>query len=448
METQRPFAELNIWQRIYAEYWGAFTEAYAREHGREVPGHWEENVRRMLSCGDIGEGYYEYYCEKCGGMKKVGFTCKSRLCLRCFKKAVDDWLAQVHGILFEGVVHRQIVLTVPKEMRGLINADEGFMKAYMDAGAKAVKELIEEWRPKKKIKIGMMSILQLHGRAGNYNPHLHFVVSEGGIDREKQWQDVNYFDTKKLRKKWQYEVLTALRKAIKGTKYAVEWREKLGMMFDKYQTGFDCDCMPEKGPVERLVIYLFKYVSSPPISLRRIEKYDGQNVTYWYKDHRRGLVKETLSAVEFIGRMVRHLPPKGFRMVRYYGIYARPVRNKIHALVADALKVLVRKAEQIAQRISFFRKIRGENKGQNQTEDVGGHEECGVSCPHCGHGKMKLLRIWSKKRGMIYDASSEIGKAPSESGSGVIKQAARRAERNSPQQPVNNSLVEQLAFAF
>jgi hypothetical protein len=259
---------------------------------------------------------------------------------------------------------------------------------------------------------------------------------------------VNYFDTKKLRKKWQYEVLTALRKAIKGTKYAVEWREKLGMMFDKYQTGFDCDCMPEKGPVERLVIYLFKYVSSPPISLRRIEKYDGQNVTYWYKDHRRGLVKETLSAVEFIGRMVRHLPPKGFRMVRYYGIYARPVRNKIHALVADALKVLVRKAEQIAQRISFFRKIRGENKGQNQTEDVGGHEECGVSCPHCGHGKMKLLRIWSKKRGMIYDASSEIGKAPSESGSGVIKQAARRAERNSPQQPVNNSLVEQLAFAF
>jgi hypothetical protein len=48
----------------------------------------------------------------------------------------------------------------------------------------------------------------MHGRAGNYNPHLHFVVSEGGIDREKQWQAVNYFDTKKLRKKWQYEVLT------------------------------------------------------------------------------------------------------------------------------------------------------------------------------------------------------------------------------------------------
>jgi len=77
--------------------------------------------------------------------------------------------------------------------------------------------------------------------------------------------------------------------------------------------------MPEEGPVERLVIYLCKYVSSPPISIRRIEGYDGQNVTYRYKDHRRGEVKETITAVEFIGRMIRHLPPKGFRMVRYYG---------------------------------------------------------------------------------------------------------------------------------
>lgn len=439
METQRSFAELNVWQRIFAEHWGAFAEGYAREHGREVPVHWEENVQKMLSCGDIGEGYYEYYCEKCGGMKKVGFTCKSRLCLRCFKRAVDDWLAQVHGVLFEGVVHRQIVLTVPKEMRPLINAEETFMKTYIDAGAKAVKELIEDWRPKKKIKIGMMSILQLHGRAGNYNPHLHFVVSEGGIDKEKKWQDVNYFDTKKLRKKWQYHVLTALRKAVQGTQYAEEWREKLGAMFDKYRTGFDCDCMPEKGPVERLVMYLFKYVSSPPISLRRIERYDGQNVTYWYKDHRRGLVKETLSAAEFMGRMIRHLPPKGFRMVRYYGIYARPVRNKIHALVVDALKVLVRKAEQVAQRISFLRGIR-KNGGNNQNENVGSIDKAypisargDVRCPHCGHGKMKLIRIWSKKRGFIYDAT---------------KDGARTSKDEAVQEKNTSGLTEQLAFGF
>jgi len=102
------------------------------------------------------------------------------------------------------------------------------------------------------------------------------------------------------------------------------WRRCSG----EYPTGFDCDCMPEEGLVERLVIYLCKYVSSPPISIRRIEGYDGQNVSYRYEDHRKGLVTETIAAVEFIGRMIQHLPPKGFRLVlRSEGLLRRVARD-------------------------------------------------------------------------------------------------------------------------
>ncbi|MBI5101551.1 MAG: transposase [Nitrospirae bacterium] len=409
MATDRPFEELNLWQRIFLENWDKFAADYRQEHGESAPAHWQENVERMLSCGDIREGYYEYYCQDCGAMKKVGFTCKSRLCLRCFKVTVDEWLNQAKKVLFEGVVHRQVVLTVPKVIRPLILADEDFLKVYMDAGAKAVKELVEEWRRKKKIRVGIMAVLQLHGRAGNQNPHLHFVVSEGGIDKDKTWREVNYFDTKKLRKKWQYHVITALRKAIMGTEYETEWHGKLGSMFRQYPTGFDCDCMPESGPVERLVVYLCKYVSSPPISIRRIEGYDGQNVTYRYEDHLKGPMTETISAVEFIGRMIRHLPPKGFRMVRYYGIYARPIREKIHALVAGALKALVKRAEAMVQ--YFVKKL---GRSSDTPASVDGADRSGskvteqfskgpLRCPECGSVKMLLVRIWSKEAGMIYD---------------------------------------------
>ena len=400
MVTQRPFEELNLWQRIFAEHWESFAAGYWQEQGVAVPENWQENVEKMLSCGDIREGYYEYLCQDCTTTKKVGFTCKSRLCLRCFKVAVDDWLNQAKKVLFEGVVHRQVVLTVPKTIRPLILADEEFLKVYMDAGAKAVKELIEEWRRKKKIRVGIMAVLQLHGRAGNRNPHLHFVVSEGGIDKDKKWREVNYFDTKKLRKKWQYHVITALKKAVRGTAYRTEWYDKLGGMFQKYPTGFDCNCMPEKGPVERLVVYLCKYVSSPPISIRRIESYDGQKVTYRYEDHLKGEVHETIPAVEFIGRMIQHLPPKNFRMVRYYGIYARPVREKIHAMVANALKALVRRAEQVAE---YFARKRGKIPGQykEKLEEHFGKGE--MRCPACGSTKMLLIRIWSKSAGLVYD---------------------------------------------
>jgi len=401
MTTDRSFDELNLWQRIFADHWDAFEFDFVREQGCALPEHWRENVERMLSCGDIREGYYEYVCEACGTTRKVGFTCKSRLCLRCFKSAVDDWLEQAGSVLFEGVVHRQVVLTVPKALRPLIVSDAKFLKAFMDAGAAALKKLIEQWRPKQRIRVGIMAVLQLHGRSGNQNPHLHFVVSEGGVDRNGQWRTVNYFDTRKLRKQWQYQVLMALKKTVRGTVYQSEWTPRLGSMFRKYPTGFDCDCMPEKGPVERLIVYLCKYVSSPPISLRRITHYDGKNVTYRYDDHRRGKVCETISAVEFIARMIRHLPPKGFRMVRYYGIYARPIRKKIHALVCDVLQRLVQRAESVAQ---YFARRNARGSGCESRDGAVGLGKAPMRCAHCGSTDMILLRIWDKHKGIVYEA--------------------------------------------
>ncbi len=67
--------------------------------------------------------------------------------------------------------------------------------------------------------------------------------------------------------------------------------------------------------------------------------------------------------------------------------------------------MLVRKAEEVAQRISFWRKVRGEDVRNNGAENDGCNEGGAVRCPHCGDGKMKLIRIWSKQRGFIYDAT-------------------------------------------
>ena len=432
MNTQRSFEELNLWQRIFAEHWEWFTAEYAAQNGEGVPENWRENVEKMLACGDIREGYHEYVCQDCATTTKVGFTCKCKLCLRCFKTAVDGWLDQARHVLFEGVVHRQVVLTVPHRIRPLILTDAVFLKVFMDAGATAVKELIEEWRKKQKIRVGIMAVLQLHGRAGNRNPHLHFVVSEGGVDKDGKWRDVNFFDTRKLRRKWQYHVITALKKAVRGTAYEAEWHDKLGAMFRQYPTGFDCDCMPEEGPVERLVVYLLKYVSSPPISIRRIEDYDGENVTYRYHDHRRGEVHETIPATEFIGRMIQHLPPKGFRMVRYYGIYARPVREKIHALVADALRALVRRAAQVAERFARKRGTTPEAYQAKLDERFGKGE---LRCPNCGSANMLLIRIWSRTAGVVYDLlrdGVEPAPVPAPRSGGVLMPSA----------------PEQLVFAF
>lgn len=398
MEENCSFSTMSVWQKIFAEHWGGFVENYIQSTGELPPPHWEENVSRMLTCGDISEGYYEYQCQDCGATRKVGFTCKSRLCLRCFKTAIDDWLEQIKSILFEGVVHRQVVLTIPTDLRPLIMISERFMKAFVDAGALATRLLIEEWRPKKLIRPGIVAVLQFHGRSGTQNPHLHLIVSEGGVGKNGEWHKVDYFHTKKLRKKWQYCLIMALKKALRGTKYQKEWLPIVNSMLDRYKSGFECNCMPEKGEVEKLILYLCKYVSSPPISSRRIVEYDGQNVTFRYDDHRKGDTEEKLSANEFILRMIHNLPPKNFRMVRYYGIYARPVRKKARNRILGTLQQLVVQAKILARR---FKPYCGSTMPHANKQAV---TKLPMYCSQCGSTNLKLIRIWDKHKGFVYNS--------------------------------------------
>jgi hypothetical protein len=63
--------------------------------------------------------------------------------------------------------------------------------------------------------------------------------------------------------------------------------------------------------------YVAKYVVSPPIAVRRIDRYDGHRVTYHYRSHRTDRVEhETVDVDTFIGRMVQHTLPKGFKRIR------------------------------------------------------------------------------------------------------------------------------------
>jgi len=85
-----------------------------------------------------------------------------------------------------------------------------------------------------------------------------------------------------------------------------------------------------------LAQYLAKYVVSPPISVRRIEKYDGKSVSYWYRDHKTGQIEhQTLPAIQFIGRMVQHILPKGFQRIRYYGLHGNVRYQKIREHLAQ-----------------------------------------------------------------------------------------------------------------
>jgi Putative transposase len=142
-----------------------------------------------------------------------------------------------------------------------------------------------------------------------------------------------------------------------------------------------------------------KYVVSPPISVRRLDRYDGERVTDQYRSHRTERVEhETVDVDTCIGRMIQHTMPKGFKRIRYDGVQATKTFAKVKGMIHDALaKVegVVKGAGKIMARLTY----------RQRYEQSTGRDP--LICPHC-RGEMGVWRLWHPTSGVIYDEGEVI----------------------------------------
>lgn len=112
------------------------------------------------------------------------------------------------------------------------------------------------------------------------------------------------------------------------------------------------------------VEYLGKYLKRPPIGETRIKSYDGKDVTFRYLDHYDKKIKTfIMPVINFIKRLISHIPDKYFRAIRYYGILSNrriakdlPIFNELLALHnADEDKKKNYKKEKITFRSLFIK---------------------------------------------------------------------------------------------
>jgi len=108
-------------------------------------------------------------------------------------------------------------------------------------------------------------------------------VTEGRLDKEGSWHNGIYLEYETLRKKWMYNLLTMLRKRMGSRRDLLEKMEEIYQK--RGDKGLIVRAKKERIRKKDIVGYLIKYVASPPIALSRIEKYDGEKVTYWYREH-------------------------------------------------------------------------------------------------------------------------------------------------------------------
>ena len=108
---------------------------------------------------------------------------------------------------------------------------------------------------------------------------------------------------------------------------------------------------------QSLASYVAKYVVSPPISVRRMDRYDGERVTYHYRSHRtERTTHDTVDVLTFIGRMIQPTRLKGFKRIRYDGVQATKTFAKVKEVIQAALaKVegVVKGAVKIIARLTY-----------------------------------------------------------------------------------------------
>jgi hypothetical protein len=235
------------------------------------------------------------------------------------------------------------VFTLPKQLHDLFSMNyRELADVVSDSAAMTLKQF---QRNNWKLEGGFFSVLHTWGSALNWHPHLHVLVSAGGIDLTTgRWKTArkNYsFPVKSVSKVFRSIVLSRIEaldhdgemKWPEGWQ-SIEQRRQRRVELTAYS--FNVFSKATLGNTRAVVRYLARYTSRIAMSNARILSVEPEKreVTFHWKDYRDGgKVKErTMPGKRFISLFTRHLVPKGYRRIRYFGLLAggrKPLKERI-----------------------------------------------------------------------------------------------------------------------
>jgi len=353
----------NVLQQIFLDH---YEEMIYTLHPRASV---IENVDRMLSCGDPEKGFAVFGCEQCGTIKRVPFRCHSRFCPSCGVKYTQD---RVTSMSFKVLYckHRHLVFTIPEELRHYFLTYRTLLSELFHAVRSVILRMFDNLNHKKHFVPGFICVLHTFGRDLKWNPHIHVLLSEGGVSLSGEWQSCTHFNYHFLLVAFRTALLNMIQHALPvDPRILIPFRQLKAKLYGTKVNGFYVRAKPTPCKPDKVIKYIGRYLGRPAIATSRIDSYDGDNVTFHYKRHEDDqTVTETIPVLPFIARLIRHIPDKHFKMIRYYGIYAR------HLSVDDSLVRAVP-----SEKHNFFLAI---NKWRASLLRAFGFDP--VKCPCCG----------------------------------------------------------------
>lgn len=270
------------------------------------------------------------YCKRCDAYEFVAFGCNSRLCSPCGKRYTDRWADMLALKVAKRVVHRHLVFTLPDVLWSFIKADRRLQQTISAVAYKAISVRFSRMK-KQKLMPGVIAVVHPFGKDLGFKPHVHCIVTEGGFTNDGRFIGIgSYIHYDALHREWQYAVLEALRGHVPS--------EVIDFCYRVYTNGFCAYVKPERiTSHKRLAQYVGRYVRHPAIANSRIDRYNGEAVRFFYEDHESIIRRKVMNVEAFIGAIIQHVPEKHFRLVRYYGAYARRKKAIVKIFIQQSI---------------------------------------------------------------------------------------------------------------
>lgn len=300
---------------------------------RSVAGVVHKAVRAILACRTAAMGGHAGVCES-GHLSVWYNACRHRCCPRCAYYRVQRWLERQARILL-GCAHHHVVFTIPHELNPLWQLNQAVLGELLFATARDALFALAADPKYLGARPGALMALHTWGQQLSLHPHIHCLVTAGGADRDGVWRDCrrrHFLPAEPLKRLFRGKFLDGLRRLARRnglrlpTGWAVAEVDRLGLQLRHKR--WNVHLRERYGNPTAVLNYLGRYLHGGPFGESRLVGFDGERVSFRYKDYRLSQDKVmALPTLEFIRRYLQHVPPEGFHMVRGYGLYRRGSQN-------------------------------------------------------------------------------------------------------------------------
>jgi len=321
----------EIWKRHWPEFERTYAERFAGTYG-PLTASKKMEVAKLLGCGAFSSGVVRHECHGCGLVLVVPFSCKSRLCLSCYRRKLFGWSVHLDQVLNGSLQHVHITWTLPGRLRNRLFR-RGFRPEIMNRIAATLfrdKALRHSGFDRREWRAGMFATVHKSGNGLNYNPHVHMIAARELLNiATGELRTAGFLPYAAFRRAWRDAVLRVLvRRRLLS---AEESRE----MKSKYPRGFNVHFEPIAKSDPKALYRTAEYLASGFFHNSNITAVDHEaaTVTFRHRSRLDARTREkryahlTLSVHEFMARMLYYLPDHHQKSVRYYGFYASAYRK-------------------------------------------------------------------------------------------------------------------------